>query len=287
MEEDESTFAAEESEHASLSDLIEQHFYSAIELRSAGYDLDSLKDRFDVYDLKHAGYTASELRVVGKPLNELKGEFNVDELQEAGFSALDLKSVGFSIDKLRDSYDVLELSDAGYALAIDEHISELKRRYSVLELTNRGYSPVQLASLGYNLTLLNKYCNNTDGEGMTALEMWTIENTLSRMKEYYTVAELRRVGYGLQHQKTLGFTMYELKDGGFTVKDMLEGGYSLYELKGLGPTTGELLSIGYDAERLVALGYSTIELKKSGTATTTTMCSYVLRMHRVDHRMRD
>jgi len=94
MEEDESTFAAEESEHASLSDLIEQHFYSAIELRSAGYDLDSLKDRFDVYDLKHAGYTASELREVGKPLNELKGEFNVDELREAGFSALDLKSVG-------------------------------------------------------------------------------------------------------------------------------------------------------------------------------------------------
>jgi len=255
----------EGSEYASFSDLIEEHAYSAVELRSAGYGLDTLKDHFDVYDLKHVGYTASELRKAGKSLDELKGEFDVDELRAAGFTALDMKSVGFNIDKLRDSYDTLELSDAGYDLAINEHISGLTRTYSVLEKTNnRGYSPVQLASLGYNLTLLNKYCS-ADGEGLSALEMWTIENTLSRMKEYYTVAELQGVGYGLNHQRILGFTLLELKEGGFSIKDMLDdGGYTLYELKCLGPTTHELLSIGYDAMRLIALGYSVMELKNSG-----------------------
>jgi len=170
-------------------------YFSAIELKEAGYSLNELKaGGISVMD---AGFSASDCKAAGFALQDLKAErFSASELKELKFKAKDLARVGFTAQALLD---------AGFKVP--------------MLLGPCGFSPLELQRAGVSADVM--------------LTKGGVHTPAALKEAGYSAEQVRQAGgFSIVEMCAGGFSPQDFKAAGYSVQEVKAAGYSLREYFG-------------------------------------------------------
>jgi len=262
-------------------------------------------ERYNTYDVTHAGYGAAELKAAGYDVYDLqragyrtlalrKVDFNTEDMRMAGYSASEMKGGGYSADDLLDAgYDFDDVLRAGYTAAYLKKnnfcaADLMSAGYSVLHLQDAGFSTSEVTAAGYSAADLKRggytACDlpvdSDSGHTYSATECKQAGYALTELVQAkYSTRELKEAGYcavklkpfepSIRHMKQIGFTASEMRAAGYSVSELMAVRYKISAMKKAGYTAADLEPFYVSATHMKSGGYGAAELREVGYSAAT------------------